>query len=120
MENRATVKVVSRKLFLTMFYESTPLGQTLCSAQPTWSLRQNTNWFRHLPRPIKRRPLTTIAKPLAFKSDRERTESEKKKTGVFTGSYAINPVNGAPIPIWIADYVLAQLRYRRNHGRTGA
>lgn len=43
----------------------------------------------------------------SFKSDRERTEGEKKKTGVFTGSYAINPVNGAPIPIWIADYVLA-------------
>ncbi|MCR9294956.1 MAG: leucine--tRNA ligase [bacterium] len=44
----------------------------------------------------------------SFKSDRERTEGEaKKKTGVFTGSYAINPVNGEPIPIWIADYVLA-------------
>lgn len=44
----------------------------------------------------------------SFKSDRERTESEsKKKTGVFSGSYAINPVNLQPIPIWIADYVLA-------------
>jgi leucyl-tRNA synthetase len=44
----------------------------------------------------------------SFKSDRERTESDsKKKTGVFTGSYAINPVNRQPIPIWIADYVLA-------------
>ena len=43
----------------------------------------------------------------SFKSDRERTEGEKKKTGVFSGSYAINPVNGSPIPIWIADYVLA-------------
>lgn len=43
----------------------------------------------------------------SFKSDRERIEGEKKKTGVFTGSYAINPVNGEPIPIWIADYVLA-------------
>lgn len=43
----------------------------------------------------------------SFKSDRERTEGEKKKTGVFTGSYAINPINGSPIPIWIADYVLA-------------
>ncbi len=43
----------------------------------------------------------------SFKSDRERTEGDKKKTGVFTGSYAINPVNGEAIPIWIADYVLA-------------
>lgn len=47
-------------------------------------------------------------KAASFKSDRERTEGDtKKKTGVFTGSYAINPVNGQPIPIWIADYVLA-------------
>ncbi|MGN6135171.1 MAG: leucine--tRNA ligase, partial [Aureliella sp.] len=43
----------------------------------------------------------------SFKSDRERTEGDRKKTGVFTGSYAINPVNEQPIPIWIADYVLA-------------
>jgi leucyl-tRNA synthetase len=43
----------------------------------------------------------------SFKSDRDRTEGTKKKTGVFTGSYATNPVNGASIPIWIADYVLA-------------
>ena len=40
------------------------------------------------------------------KSDMERTELAKVKTGVFTGSHAINPVNGKPIPIWIADYVL--------------
>lgn len=47
-------------------------------------------------------------KAASFKSDRERTESDtKKKTGVFTGSYAINPVNQQPIPVWIADYVLA-------------
>lgn len=41
------------------------------------------------------------------KSDLERTELNKEKTGVFTGSYAVNPVNGEEIPIWIADYVLA-------------
>ncbi len=61
--------------------------------------------------------LTTSAQKLAvesycqaasFKSDRERTESEtKKKTGVFTGSTAVNPVTGRSVPIWIADYVLA-------------
>ncbi len=43
----------------------------------------------------------------ASKSDLERTELNKEKTGVFTGAYAINPVNGKEIPIWIADYVLS-------------
>ncbi|WP_276930111.1 leucine--tRNA ligase [Faecalibaculum rodentium] len=43
----------------------------------------------------------------ATKSDLERTELNKEKTGVFTGAYAINPVNGKKIPIWISDYVLA-------------
>lgn len=43
----------------------------------------------------------------AKKSDLNRTDLSKEKTGVFTGAYAINPVNGKEIPIWIADYVLA-------------
>ncbi|MBQ4013817.1 MAG: leucine--tRNA ligase [Treponema sp.] len=42
----------------------------------------------------------------AKKSDLERTDLAKDKTGVFSGSYAINPVNGKQIPIWVADYVL--------------
>ena len=46
-------------------------------------------------------------KVCSTKSDLERTELNKDKTGVFTGSYAINPVNGREIPIWISDYVLA-------------
>src|SRR5439155_7456824 len=41
------------------------------------------------------------------KSDLERTELAKEKTGVFTGAFALNPANGEKIPIWIADYVLA-------------
>ncbi|MDX5476419.1 MAG: leucine--tRNA ligase, partial [Bacillaceae bacterium] len=40
------------------------------------------------------------------KSDLERTELSKEKTGVFTGAYAVNPANGEKLPIWIADYVL--------------
>ena len=40
------------------------------------------------------------------KSDLERTDLAKEKTGVFSGSYAINPINGKKLPIWIADYVL--------------
>ncbi|WP_405082384.1 leucine--tRNA ligase [Paenibacillus chitinolyticus] len=43
----------------------------------------------------------------ARKSDLERTDLAKEKSGVFTGAYAVNPVNGAKLPIWIADYVLA-------------
>lgn len=42
-----------------------------------------------------------------MKSDLERTDLAKDKTGVFTGAYAINPVSGEKMPIWIADYVLA-------------
>lgn len=42
----------------------------------------------------------------ALKSDLERTELNKDKSGVFTGAYAINPANGQKIPVWIADYVL--------------
>ena len=41
------------------------------------------------------------------RSDLERTDLNKEKTGVFTGSYVINPVNGEKLPIWISDYVLA-------------
>ncbi len=47
-----------------------------------------------------------IAESIA-KSDLERTELNKDKSGVFTGSYAVNPVNGKKIPIWISNYVLA-------------
>ena len=43
----------------------------------------------------------------SLKSDLARTDLAKEKTGVWTGAYAINPVNGKEIPIWIADYVLS-------------
>jgi leucyl-tRNA synthetase len=42
----------------------------------------------------------------SLKSDLDRTDLAKDKTGVFTGGYAINPVNGEKVPVWIADYVL--------------
>ncbi|WP_346243393.1 leucine--tRNA ligase [Shouchella clausii] len=45
-------------------------------------------------------------KQVSLKSDIERTDLAKEKTGAFTGAYAINPVNGEKIPVWIADYVL--------------
>jgi leucyl-tRNA synthetase len=46
-------------------------------------------------------------KSVATKSDLERTDLNKDKTGVFTGAYAVNPVNGKKVPVWIGDYVLA-------------
>ena len=50
--------------------------------------------------------VAAYAEAAARKSDFERTELAKHKTGVFTGSYAVNPATGEPVPIWVADYVL--------------
>jgi leucyl-tRNA synthetase len=57
--------------------------------------------------PQQRATVQAYRAEAARKSDLERTELAKQKTGVFTGAYAINPVNQEKIPIWIADYVLA-------------
>ncbi len=54
----------------------------------------------------KKAEVEAYRKAIASKSDLDRTDLAKDKTGVFTGSHAINPVNGKLIPIWIADYVL--------------
>ena len=55
----------------------------------------------------KRAEVENYAEAVTHKSDLERTELNKEKTGIFTGAYAINPVNGTEVPIYIADYVLA-------------
>lgn len=54
----------------------------------------------------KKEEVEKYKKECATKSEMERTELNKDKTGVFTGAYAINPVNNKKIPIWISDYVL--------------
>jgi leucyl-tRNA synthetase len=56
--------------------------------------------------PAQKKAVDDYRTAAARKSDLERTELAKKKTGVFTGAYAVNPVNEERIPIWIADYVL--------------
>lgn len=56
--------------------------------------------------PEKREEVEEYLRAAALKSDLDRTDLSKKKTGVFTGRHAINPVNKKPIPIWVADYVL--------------
>lgn len=59
-----------------------------------------------LTRPEFREKVDAYIEQASHKSDLDRTDLAKEKSGVFTGSHAINPVNGARIPIWIADYVL--------------
>lgn len=54
----------------------------------------------------QRKAVDTYIAATQKKSDVERQETDREKTGVFTGAYAINPVNNVAIPIWIADYVL--------------
>ena len=54
----------------------------------------------------QRRAVNAYVEQATRKSDRDRTADTKEKTGVFTGAYAINPVNGERAPIWVADYVL--------------
>ncbi|QCQ03606.1 leucine--tRNA ligase [Ligilactobacillus animalis] len=57
--------------------------------------------------PEQKAAVEAYVEEISHKSDLERTDLAKEKTGVFTGSYAINPVNGEKLPIWLADYVLA-------------
>jgi leucyl-tRNA synthetase len=56
--------------------------------------------------PEQKAAVEAYLEQIKSKSDLERTDLAKEKTGVFTGAYAINPVNGEKMPIWIADYVL--------------
>ncbi len=56
--------------------------------------------------PEQRAAVVAYREAAGRKSDLERTELAKEKTGVFTGAHAVNPVNGQSIPVWIADYVL--------------
>ncbi len=79
----------------------TLFGATYMVISPEHSLRVQ------LTTPEQKDAVEAYCQSAASKSELERTELAKEKTGVFSGSYAINPVNGIPIPIWIADYVLA-------------
>ncbi len=64
-------------------------------------------FVRRLAKPAEAAAVEQYCRKAASKSDLDRTDLAKEKTGVFTGSYAVNPVNGKAIPIWVADYVLA-------------
>jgi len=78
----------------------TLFGATYMVLSPEHTLVQN------ITTDAQKTAVQSYQKEIAGKSDRERTDANKEKTGVFTGAYAINLVNGEKIPIWIADYVL--------------
>ncbi|EGL82294.1 leucyl-tRNA synthetase [Caldalkalibacillus thermarum TA2.A1] len=79
----------------------TLFGATYCVLAPEHPLVDKITTPEH------REAVKAYQEQAARKNDLERTELQKEKTGVFTGAYAINPANGAKLPIWIADYVLA-------------
>ena len=79
----------------------TLFGATYCVLAPESDL------VKQITTPDQNSAVDEYIKICSTKSDLERTELNKEKTGVFTGAYAINPVNGKEIPIWISDYVLA-------------
>lgn len=79
----------------------TLFGATYCVLAPEHEL------VSRITTPQQQAAVADYQEKAARKSDLERTDLAKEKTGVFTGAYAINPANGAKVPIWIADYVLA-------------
>ncbi|WP_342581675.1 leucine--tRNA ligase [Ureibacillus sp. FSL W7-1570] len=79
----------------------TLFGATYCVLAPEHEL------VNEITTPEQKEQVEAYLAQVQTKSDLERTDLAKEKTGVFTGAYAINPVNGKAIPIWIADYVLA-------------
>ena len=92
----------SNNLEFTVFTTrpDTLFGATYCVLSPEHAL------ISKITTPGQKQAVEDYIKQAALKSDLERTELNKDKTGVFTGSYAINPVNNKEIPIWISDYVL--------------
>lgn len=96
-------KIAETDLEFTVFTTrcDTLFGATYCVMAP------EHEYVDTITTPDKKEEVEAYKKVCASKSDLERTELNKEKTGVFTGAYAINPVNNKKIPIWISDYVLA-------------
>ena len=96
-------KVVGTDKEFTVFTTraDTLFGATYCVLSPEHEL------VDQITTPEQKEAVKEYKAMAAAKSDLERTELNKEKTGCFTGAYAINPVNAKEIPIWISDYVLA-------------
>ena len=97
-----TFKVADSDYEFTVFTTrpDTLFGATYCVLSPEHPLVDKITTKEHS------NEVKKYKEESATKSDLERTDLNKNKTGAFTGSYAINPVNGKKIPIWISDYVL--------------
>ncbi|MEY9973966.1 leucyl-tRNA synthetase [Lysinibacillus sp. RC46] len=78
----------------------TLFGATYCVLAPEHQLVEQITTAE------QRQAVEAYLDKVKMKSDLERTDLAKEKTGVFTGAYAVNPINGKKMPIWIADYVL--------------
>lgn len=78
----------------------TLFGATYCVLAPEHKLVEQITTAE------QRQAVKDYLEKVKMKSDLERTDLAKEKTGVFTGAYAVNPINGKKVPIWIADYVL--------------
>ena len=78
----------------------TLFGATYCVLAPEHPL------VKKITTPEQKQAVENYIEEVSRKSDLERTDLAKEKTGVFTGAYAINPANNQKLPIWIADYVL--------------
>ena len=82
-----------------------PLAQTR-SLEPPTALAPENPLVAQITTDAARSDVEAYVETSKNKSDLARTDLDKEKTGVFTGAYAINPVNGEKLPIWVADYVL--------------
>ncbi|MBQ6546407.1 MAG: leucine--tRNA ligase [Bacilli bacterium] len=94
------VKDSEEKFTVFTTRSDTLFGATYCVLSPEHELVDKITTEEH------KEEVENYKKECASKSDLERTELNKEKTGVFTGAYAINPANGKELPIWISDYVL--------------
>ena len=96
-----TVKGTDHKFTVFTTRPDTLFGATYSVLAPELDL------VKQITTPEQEAEVQAYVEKVSLKSDLDRTDLNKDKTGVFTGAYAINPVNGKEIPIWIADYVLA-------------
>ena len=95
-------KVAGSDLSFTVFTTrcDTLFGATFCVLSPEHAI------VKDIVTTEQKEAIDNYIAECARKSDMERTDGSKEKTGIFTGAYAINPVNGKQIPIYVADYVL--------------
>ena len=97
---RFDIEGLDEKLEIYTTRPDTLMGVTYMVVSPEHPL------IDKLATPAQKEAVAAYRATAAAKSDLERTDLAKDKTGVFTGSYAIHPINGQKVPIWVADYVL--------------